>query len=97
MIKPEDTKHYEVGVKTNPADNFTLNVTLHNSDIQDYQTNVQSPEIGVNRGYLANAEKVNVKGLELDANIRLNRHFSFYGAGAYTDGRYVRFTNAPPL
>ena len=29
----------------------------HNSDIKDYQTNVQSPEIGVNRGYLANAEE----------------------------------------
>ncbi|WP_207426644.1 TonB-dependent receptor domain-containing protein [Pedobacter sp. SYSU D00535] len=95
VIKPEDTKHYEVGVKTNPTDYLTFNVTLHNSDIDDYQTNVQSPEIGVNRGYLANAEKVNVKGIEIDANLRAGRHFSFFGAGAYTDGKYVRFTNAP--
>jgi iron complex outermembrane receptor protein len=95
VIKPEDTKHYEVGIKTNPTDNFTLNITVHNSDIKNYQTNVQSAEIGVNRGYLANAEKVRVRGAELDASIRANEYFSFYGNAAYTDAKYVRFTNAP--
>ena len=95
VIKPEDVKNIEVGIKTTPTDNFTLNLTLHNTDIKNYQTNVQSPELGVNRGYIANAEKVNVKGAELDANIRANKHFSFYGAVAYTDAKYVKFTNAP--
>lgn len=95
VIKPEDTKHYELGIKTTPTDNLTLNLTFHNSDIKDYQTNVQSAELGVNRGYIANAEKVNVKGIEFDANIRANEYFSFYGAAAYTDAKYVRFTNAP--
>ena len=95
VIKPEYTKHYELGIKTTPIDRATLNLTFHSSDIKDYQTNVQSPELGVNRGYIANAEKVNVKGIELDANMKLNKHFSFYGAGAYTDAKYVRFANAP--
>jgi len=95
VIKPEDTKHYELGIKTTPIDNLTLNLTLHQSDIDDYQTNVQSPELGVNRGYIANAEKVKVKGLEFDATIRANQYFSFYGSAAYTDAKYVRFTNAP--
>jgi iron complex outermembrane recepter protein len=95
VIKPEDLKHYEVGIKTEPTDNFTLNATFHNSDIKNYQTNVQSAELGVNRGYIANAEEVNVKGFEVDANIRANSHFTFYGAVAYTDARYVKFTNAP--
>jgi iron complex outermembrane recepter protein len=36
-----------------------------------------------------------VKGVELDANYTVNQYFSFYGAGAYTDAKYVRFTNAP--
>ena len=27
--------------------------------------------------------------------LRANKHFSFYGAVAYTDGKYVKFTNAP--
>lgn len=95
VIKPEDLKHYEVGIKTNPSDKFTLNLTVHNSDIKNYQTNVQSAELGVNRGYIANAEEVNVKGLEVDANFKANNHFSFYGALAYTDAKYVKFVNAP--
>ncbi len=95
VIKPEKTQHYEFGAKTNPADNFTLNITFHNSDIKDYQTNVQTPDPGVNRGYLATAEKVNVKGVELDANYQANRNFAFYASGAYTDAKYVKFTNAP--
>jgi len=95
VIRPEDTKHYELGIKSTPADNFTLNLTFHNSDIKDYQTNVQSPQLGVNRGYIANAERVNVNGIELDATIKANQHFSFNGAAAYTDAKYVRFTNAP--
>ncbi|HEY0057299.1 MAG TPA: TonB-dependent receptor [Pedobacter sp.] len=95
VIRPEDTEHYEIGFKSTPLSNLTLNVTYHNSDVKDYQTNVQSPELGVNRGYIANAEKVNVKGLEFDANFGLNKNFSFYGAGSYTDAKYVRFTNAP--
>ncbi len=95
VIAPEKTKHYEFGAKTNPVENLTVNVTLHNSDIDDYQTNVQSPDPGVNRGYLATAEKVNVKGVELDANYLAGKNFSFYLSGAYTDAKYVKFTNAP--
>ncbi|GAA4090269.1 TonB-dependent receptor [Mucilaginibacter panaciglaebae] len=95
VIKPEKTQHIEFGAKTNPTDNLTLNVMFHNSDIKDYQTNVQSPEPGVNRGYLATAQKVNVKGVELDANFQATKNFSFYASGVYTDAKYVKFTNAP--
>lgn len=95
VIKPEHTDHVEIGVKTTPVDNLVLNFTLHNSDIKNYQTNVQSPDLTVNRGYIANAEKVRVRGAELDANFRANSNFSFYGAAAYTDAKYITFTNAP--
>ncbi len=95
VIKPEDVKHFEVGIKTSPSNNSSLNLTIYNTDIKDYQTNVQSPELGVNRGYIANAEEVNVRGVEVDANVSINKHFTFYGAVAYTKGKYVKFTNAP--
>ncbi|GAB3927472.1 TonB-dependent receptor [Mucilaginibacter myungsuensis] len=95
VIKPEKTRHYEIGVKTTPLKNLTLNLNYHNSDIRDYQTNVQSPELGVNRGYIANADEVNVKGFEFDGSFQLDQHFSFYAAAAYTDAKYVKFTNAP--
>lgn len=95
VIKPEDVNHYEVGVKTSPFRNAILNVTFYNTDIKDFQTNVQAAELGVNRGYLANADKVRVRGAELDASFVVNEHFAFNGAVSYTDGKYVKFTNAP--
>jgi iron complex outermembrane receptor protein len=27
--------------------------------------------------------------------LRISSHFAFYASGAYTNGRYVKFTNAP--
>ncbi|HVF96805.1 MAG TPA: TonB-dependent receptor [Flavisolibacter sp.] len=94
-IKPESVSHYEAGIKTSPTKSSTLNIVFHNTEIKDYQTNVQTAEVGVNRGYLANAEKVRVVGVELDGTVKLSSHFSFYGNAAYTDGKYVKFTNAP--
>ncbi|MFC4210356.1 TonB-dependent receptor [Pedobacter lithocola] len=95
VVKPEYVEHYELGVKTRPFKGAILNVSAFNTDIRDYQTNVQSPQLGVNRGYLANAEKVNVKGLEVDGTYQLERFLSLNAALAYLDGKYVSFTNAP--
>lgn len=95
VIKPEYVKHYEAGIKTRPADGLVLNATFYNTDIDDYQTNVQSPQLGVNRGYIASADQVNVKGAELDLQWQTGQSFSLYGALAYTDGKYVSFSNAP--
>lgn len=95
VIKPEFVQHYEIGVKTTLTKNTNINLNIYNTDIKDYQTNVQSPQLGVNRGYIANAERVNVRGVEFDANVKINKSVSFYGALAYTEGKYVKFTNAP--
>src|SRR5690606_24181960 len=67
----------------------------YRTDLKDYQTLVLNSQLGVNRGYLANAEKVRVSGIELDGNIRAGKLLSFYGALAYTDGKYVSFKEAP--
>lgn len=94
-IKPEYVQHYEAGIKTTPFPGTTLNLTAYNTNIRDYQTQVQTAEVGVNRGYLANAEKARIRGFEVDGNSRLNKNFSAYGGVAYTDGKYVSFKNAP--
>ena len=94
-IKPEGTKHIEVGFKARPSVNTTFNLTAYNTDITDYQTLVQTPDPAVNRGYLANAEGVNVRGIEVDGTLSLNKHFSFYGNLAYTEAIYTSFKNAP--
>jgi iron complex outermembrane receptor protein len=94
-VKPEFVRHFELGVKTTPVKGSFLNVTFFNTNIQDYQTLVQTAEVGVNRGYLANAEEVRVSGLELDGNVRLSPFISLNAALAYTDAIYVSFPNAP--
>jgi len=95
VVKPEKVNHYEIGVKTSPFKNSIFNLTFFNTDIKDFQTNVQAAELGVNRGYLANADKVRVRGAELDASFVISSHVTINGAATYTDGKYVKFTNAP--
>jgi iron complex outermembrane recepter protein len=94
-IKPEYVQHFEFGLKTTPAPGTTLNITVYNTNIEDYQTQVQTAEVGVNRGYLANAEEARIRGIEFDGNTRLNKYFTVYGAFAYIEGKYVSFKNAP--
>ncbi len=94
VIKPEAVKHYELGVKTSPLPNAWLNFVAYQTDIEDYQAQVQTADLAVNRGYLANAEEVQVRGFEVDGRVLLG-NFSLQGAYAWTDGEYVSFTNAP--
>jgi len=94
-VKPEYVTHYEVGLKSRPTKQSILNLTVFNTDIRDFQTQVQTAEVGVNRGYLANAEKVRVTGAELDGNLKVSNNLSFTGSVAYTDGKFISFKNAP--
>ncbi|MDB5272485.1 MAG: TonB-dependent receptor [Chitinophagaceae bacterium] len=93
-VKPEYTTHFEAGIKTKPTQNSTINLTTFDTEIDNYQTQVQAPDPSLNRGYLANAEHVRVFGAELDANVKF-KYLSIYGAVVYTDGKYTKFTNAP--
>jgi iron complex outermembrane recepter protein len=95
-VRPEDVRNIEVGLKTELLRSVTANVTVYDTEIKDVQTQVTNASVGVLRGYLANAEKVRVRGAELDANARVHRNLSLYGAVAYTDGRYISFPDAPP-
>ena len=95
VIRPEKVNHFEVGVKTSPFRNSIFNIAAFRTDIKDFQTNVQAAELGVNRGYLANADKVRVQGVELDASFVISSHLTINGAATYTDAIYEKFTNAP--
>jgi iron complex outermembrane receptor protein len=95
-VKPEDVRNVEVGLKTELAHGVTANLTAYQTEIENFQTQVTNASVGVLRGYLANAEKVRVRGAELDANVRLHPDFSVHTAAAYTDGRYLSFPDAPP-
>jgi iron complex outermembrane receptor protein len=45
--------------------------------------------------YLANAERVRVRGVELEGTFRPSKHLSLYANGAFIDAKYVRFPDAP--
>ena len=95
IVKPEYVQHYEFGIKSKPAKGAIVNLAVFDTEIKDYQTNVQSQELGAGRGYLANAEKVRVRGFELDGSYRQGKWLTFNAAAAYLDGKYVKFSNAP--
>lgn len=96
VVKPESVNHFEVGVKTQLWDRkATFNLTAFRTDIKNYQATVTNGQLGVLRGYLANAGKVRSQGLEADFKIRPSDRFSAYVNGAYTDAKYATFVDAP--
>jgi len=95
-VKPEKVNHFEIGLKNQFFDRkWTLNLAAYWTEIDDYQATVNNNAINVIRGYLANAGKVRVRGVEFDSSIRPSERLSLYGNGTYTDAKYQRFTNAP--
>ncbi len=96
VIKPESVNHFEVGLKTQLWDRrATLNIAAFRTDIRNFQATVFNGQLGVLRGFLANAGKVRSQGLEVDFSVRPSDRFGAYLNGAYTDAKYVRFVDAP--
>lgn len=95
-VKPEKENHFEVGLKTQFFDRkLTFNLAGFWTEIKDYQATVTNGQLGVIRGYLANAAKVRVRGVEFDSSLRPNPRLNLYVNGAFTDAKYVDFKDAP--
>jgi len=95
-VKPESVNHFEAGVKSQFWDRkATFNLSVFRTDIDDFQALVSNGQLGVLRGYLANADKVRSQGVEVDFSVRPSPRFNAYANGAYTDAKYVRFVDAP--
>ncbi|MET0363544.1 MAG: TonB-dependent receptor [Sphingobium sp.] len=95
-VKPEQVNNYEIGLKTQFFDRkLTLNLSGYWTDISDYQATVNNNAINVIRGYLANAGKVRVRGVEVESSVRPSERLNLYANGSYTDAKYKSFTNAP--
>jgi iron complex outermembrane receptor protein len=95
-IRPEKVDHFELGLKSQFWNRkATLNLAAYRTDISDYQATVNNGQFGVLRGFLANAGLVRSQGIEADFSVRPNERFTAYASGAYTDAKYVRFTDAP--
>jgi iron complex outermembrane receptor protein len=95
-VKPEKVDHFELGAKTDWfGKRATLNLALFRTTVRDYQATVVNGSVGVLRGYLANADKVRVQGVEAELSVRPSRDVNFYGNATLLDGKYVSFPDAP--
>ena len=95
-VKPEAVKHFELGLKSEFFDRKAVfNLSLFRTEIKNYQANVNNGQLGVLRGYLANAGKVRSQGIEADFSVRPSERFNAYLNGAYTDAKYKKFVDAP--
>lgn len=96
VVKPEKNTTTELGVKTRLFErHLLLNVDVYDTTVREFQTNVVDTGPGALRGYLANIDKVRVRGLEADATFHLTSHLAGYVSSAITDGKYVSYKNGP--
>jgi iron complex outermembrane receptor protein len=95
-VLPESVNHYEGGIKSQFLDRAaTFNVSVFRTDISNYQALVVNGQLGVVRGYLANADQVRTQGIEADLSVEVGDRLTAYISGAYTDATYRRFVDAP--
>lgn len=95
-VAPEKVNDYETGLKMQLFDGKVIaNVDGFWTDIKDFQTTVINSQENVIRGYLASADRVRSRGVELDTSARPIRGLSLYLNGAFTNATYVDFPNAP--
>jgi len=96
QVDPEKVDHFETGVKSQFwGRRATLNITGFWTEIRDYQAIVNNQSTSTLRGYLANAGKVRVRGVEADVSVRPSERLTAYVNGAFNDARYLDFPNAP--
>ena len=95
-VEPEVVTTYELGLKTQLFDKrVTANLAAYRTDVDDYQANVVDTGPGALRGYLANAKKVEIQGIELDAFARPAPWLDAYANVSWTDAKYADFANGP--
>jgi iron complex outermembrane recepter protein len=96
LVQPEEVNHVEIGLKSQfLSRSLTVNLALFDTKVEEYQANVVDSGPGALRGYLANIDEVEVKGLEADLTWTPTDWFSGYFSAAWNDGQYTSFANAP--
>jgi iron complex outermembrane receptor protein len=96
VIDPEEQTTAELGFKGSSADRrLQLNLAAYVTRVDDFQTNVVDTGPGALRGYLANIERVEVRGVELDLAFAPTAAFSAQVSAALAAGRYASYANGP--
>jgi iron complex outermembrane receptor protein len=85
----EETLSYEIGLLFTPTESWGLNLTAFLNDVEDYQ--FERPVPLTTNYYVANAEEVTVKGIELEGYIKPSENFTFSAAYGLCDSEYDKF------
>ncbi|TCO78572.1 TonB-dependent receptor [Chromatocurvus halotolerans] len=97
QVDPEIVDLVELGARLTLDDGqLSLSSAVFHDRIEDYQTNVVNGAAGLLRGFLANADRVEISGLELEATMNPADSWTLALGYAYTDAEYASFAEAPP-
>lgn len=91
----EETMSYEISILLNPAENWGLNLTAYLNDIENYQ--FELPLAGTTDYYVANANEVTAKGLEIEGFFKPAESFTLSVAYGICDSEYDKFDESPNL
>jgi iron complex outermembrane receptor protein len=89
---PETTVDYEIGVKFSGqvvGHDLHANLALYNQNVKNVQRDVYLEIDGAPASFTHNVPKANVKGVEVDADLRAASWLTVGLAGAYTHGKYT--------
>lgn len=96
VVAPEKVDNFELGLKSQfLRHTLTVNADAFLTNVRDYQANVTVTDNNVTSQYIANIPKVRAKGLEGDLAYSPGKWVSLAASVAYTDARYITYTNAP--
>jgi iron complex outermembrane receptor protein len=94
IYRPEKIKAYEVGVKSSPTPDITINAAAFYYDYRDLQVQVQA-QTGM--AVTLNAASARIYGFEADALWRATPELTFTAGLSLIDGKYKDFPNAAVL
>lgn len=96
IVDPEIPTNYEIGMKSHWLDDrVMLNATLFYTEFEDFQASLGEPGAIPPVRYLANAEKLETQGFELELNFQATRNLFLGASLAYVDARFSDYEGAP--
>ncbi|MDA8775187.1 TonB-dependent receptor [Opitutales bacterium] len=85
----EETLSYEIGLLFTPTESWGLNLTAFLNDIKNYQ--FELPVTGSTNYYVANADEVTAKGIEVEGYVKPSENFTFSVAYGLCNSEYDKF------
>jgi iron complex outermembrane receptor protein len=89
----EETLAYEISLLLNPSKSWGLNITAYLNDIENYQFELPDALDPTNY-YVANADEVTAKGIEIEGYIKPSDIFTFSLAYGLCDSKYDKFDDS---